>query len=341
MIGMKIKFNMYERVAGLFVLGAIVGGVVSLAGVAIKKGWFETKVHFETTLETADGVRAGTQVQMAGLRAGSVTSVELKSNNEVHVKFEISEKFRDRVHQDSVVRVTRPFIIGEKVLDLSVGSEATPLLAENSVLRAEKTADIMDLVSGRTLGPYIETMGQMMENLKFVAEAFLDPERSKAIVKIFDEMTPLVKNMSGMSREATSLLKEVNHKKKLVHALDNLVVMTDELNRVLPALTKDSPELAKDLAKIAKNTAVLTDELQKALPAIQEIGPELPHASRRALEALDETVVTLKALQKSFLLRGNVADVREEEAAEAKKEAQKENRQPANASTPHAEKKGE
>lgn len=313
-MGMKIKFNMYERVAGLFVLGAIFGGIAVTIGVAVKKGWFERKIHLETSLETADGVRAGTLVQMAGLRAGSVTSVELKSNNQVHVKFEISEKFHDRVRGDSIVQVTRPFIIGEKVLDITVGSDGAPAVAEHAFLRSQKTADIMDLVSGRTLGPYLETMGHMMENLKFVAEAFLDPERSKVIVRIFDELNPLVKNMNGMSREVTGLLKEVNQKKKLVRALDNLVTMTDELNKVLPVLTKDSPELAKDLAKIAKNTAVLTDELQKTLPAIQEIGPELPRASRRAIEALDETVVTLKALQKSFLLRGSVKDVRDEEA---------------------------
>jgi hypothetical protein len=56
------------------------------------------------------------------------------------------------------------------------------------------------------------------------------------------------------------------------------------------------------------------------------------------LEALDETVVTLKALQKSFLLRGSAAEVREEEALsraaiekqkEKPKEKQDESRIPA------------
>jgi phospholipid/cholesterol/gamma-HCH transport system substrate-binding protein len=109
------------------------------------------------------------------------------------------------------------------------------------------------------------------------------------------------------------VLSQVNRKGKLVHVVDNLVTMTDEMNKIMPQLLVDSPELGRNLAHIAKNTAILTDELQKTLPMIQEIGPELPRASRRAMEALDETVVTLKALQKSFLLRGSVKDVREEE----------------------------
>ena len=65
--------------------------------------------------------------------------------------------------------------------------------------------------------------------------------------------------------------------------------------------------------------AILTDEVQKTLPLLKEAAPEIPHASRRALEALDETVVTLKAIQKSFLLRGNVEDVRKEEAVREQK----------------------
>lgn len=319
---MKIKFNLYERVAGLFVLTAIFGGVAASFGIAIKKGWFEARMPFETTLTNADGVHIGTQVQMAGIRAGSVTAVELRSTEQIVVKFEVSEKFFDRMREDSVVRVVRPFIIGEKVLDVSIGGDGHPRLAEHAHLKSEPTADIMDLVSGRTLGPYIETMGQMGANLKFVAEALLDPERTKEMVKIFDQLSPLLKNANTLTRHANVLLSDISADKKLVHALDNLITMTDEVNTVLPALVKDSPQLASDLSKIAKNMAVLTDEMQKALPALQQslaaIGPELPHASRRALEALDETVVTLKALQKSFILRGSVKDVRDEEAGREK-----------------------
>ena len=64
--------------------------------------------------------------------------------------------------------------------------------------------------------------------------------------------------------------------------------------------------------------------MTKALaPAFDSVGEELPRASLRALEALDEAVVLLKAMQKTFLLSGKVEDVREEEEKQKK-------RQPAN-----------
>jgi phospholipid/cholesterol/gamma-HCH transport system substrate-binding protein len=311
---MRIKFNTYERVAGMFVLTAIFGSLAVMVGVAIKKGWFEPKVSFETTLKNAEGIREGTQVQIAGLRAGAITHIELKSGNEVHVRLDIAERFHDRIRQDSVVRAIRPFIIGEKVIEITVGSEAEPRIAQQGFIKSESTMDVMDLVSGKTIGPHLENVSRMLENLRVVAEALLDPERSKAMIRMFDDLSPLVKNMNDMSREAAGLLKGVNKDKMLVRMVTNLSALTDQINIHLPVIAKESPALAKDMAKIAKNVAVLTEELSKTLPALQEIGPELPRASRRAIEALDETVVTLKALQKSFLLKGSVRDVKDEEA---------------------------
>lgn len=322
---MKVKFNKFERVAGIFVLSTIIGGFAMLVGVAIKQGWFEAKIKFQTLLKNAEGVRVGTPVQMSGLRAGSVTGVELRSNNEIHVYFEISEKYTDLIREDSIVRAIRPFVISDKVVDVSIGNMQNPKAIAGSELRSEPTTDLMDLVSGRSLSPQFEAMAKMMDNLRVVAEAILDPNRSRDIIKIFDELAPLVRNMSQMSREVAGLLRDANKDKQLVRMVNSLMFMTEHVNKIVPeiaklapALSKDAPKLADDLSKIASNVAVLTDEIQGTLPALKQalkdIGPEVPRATRRAMEALDETVVTLKALQKSFLLRGNAREVRDEEA---------------------------
>lgn len=311
---MKVKFNLYERVAGLFVLTAIVGTLMVALAVAVKRGWFEPKVAYRTSLPSADGLHMGTLVQVAGLRAGQVDTIELKSSNEVVITFEISRKYAHLVKGDSEVRVMRPFVIGEKVLELTVGSESSPIAPEGQMLIAGESVDLLDLMSGRKMAPYLATLGQMMDNLKFVAEAFLDPKRSRSIVQIFDEMAPLVRNTSAITKEVAGILKEVNKKDQLTQTINNLASITHELNKVVPQLTQTAPQLGQDLGKISTNLAVLTEEMNKVLPVFSEMAPEFPRVSRRAVEALDETVITLKAMQKSFLLRGSVKDVKEEEA---------------------------
>lgn len=312
---MKTKFNKFERIAGLFVATALLGSAAIALGVMVKKGFLEEKLHLATELRSADGVHEGTQVQMAGLRAGSVTEVKLIATDRILVKFDIGEAYRDRVRDVSVVTLTRPFIIGEKVLDVSVGGDGDRRVADNAILKSEETVDLMDLASGRKLGAYLASMSAITENAKFIVEQILNPKRSKNILKMFDDMQPLVRNVVGISGETNSLLHQLNQKKQLVHLVDNMAQMSDEVNLMLPEFRKQSPQMAQDLAKITKSMAVLSAQLEKTLPLLNEIGPELPHAARRAFEALDETVVTLKALQKSFLMRGNVKEVLAEEKA--------------------------
>ncbi|MDX9732286.1 MAG: MlaD family protein [Bdellovibrionales bacterium] len=323
---MKIKFNRIERIAGFFVVSAMLGVVVVATAIAIQKGFFEPKIELVTSLATADGVREGTIVSMQGLRIGHVSDIELVSNTEVLVKFKMSRKYADKVKIDSKVRVMRPFIIGEKVLDVSIGSTDAAPVGQMAKLESEATADIIDLLSGRALGPYFDLIGRMTENLKFVAEAFLDPKRSQALVRMFDDLSPLIRNASVVTKEAGVILKSANKDQQLVKVIGNLVSITNEVNRALPIVSKQSPEMFEDLSKIARNMAVLTDEMQKALPVIRELAPELPRASERAIEALDETVVTLKALQKSFLLRSATAVVRQEEKTQMQ-EREKEERE--------------
>lgn len=287
---MRVKFNHFERVAGFFVLFAIAGAILFTVVTAIQKGWFETKIPYQTLVTSADGLFEGTPVKISGLRAGEVTSVELQSASEVVIHFEIYEKFQEHIRQDSVAQVIRPFIIGDKAIEISVGSKEAPAIVAGGTLISAASFDMMDLVSGRKLGPFLGSLEGLMENLSTLAKAFADPKRTQAMIRVFDKVEPLISNLDKMSIQVTTLTKDLNH--------------------VIPEMREYSPQLGKDLSRLVGDLGVLTHAMA---PTMKEMGPELPKASRRALEALDEVVIVLKALQKSFLLSGNAKEVRKEE----------------------------
>jgi phospholipid/cholesterol/gamma-HCH transport system substrate-binding protein len=290
---MKIRFNKYEKVAGLFVGIAIGAAALGLIGVAVKNGWFARKVKFATEIESADGVHAGTLVQIQGLRVGAVTSVELQANDRVRIEFEVFEKFANKIRTDSSVQMYRPFILSDKVLDVSVGSDGAEFLQAGQMLPTHSSSDIMDMLSGRKMGMILSSFDNLASSLKIVGEAFSNPKRTKDLVQMMDSLRPLVENVNKMSQE--------------------IIKITGVANKALPTFSKEVPDLGHQMALIVKNLNVLTTELQKLTPAIGVIAPELPRTSRRAVEALDEMVVLLKAMQRSFLLRGKVDEIREEE----------------------------
>ena len=308
---MKIKFNKFERVAGLFLLTAAIGTVVIGLSAAIKQGWFEPRVQFTTYFKNADGIHQGTVVQMSGLRAGSIESVELQSDNTVKVNFYVLGKFHDRIRQDSQVQLLRPFVIGERVMEITVGSEAKPKLASHSILYSVETMDLMSLMSGRHMNSYLSKVGDILESMQVLMEAFSDKSRAKSLVRVFDRMDPLVKNLSTMSQEVITLSRQATQNDGVKNLVLNLTDTTKEINKILPELNRQNPELAQDLGIMLKDLSKVTQALT---PAVQAIQPELPDASRRLVEALSETVIVLKAMQKSFLMESNVQEVRTEEA---------------------------
>jgi phospholipid/cholesterol/gamma-HCH transport system substrate-binding protein len=96
--------------------------------------------------------------------------------------------------------------------------------------------------------------------------------------------------------------------------VSNLNVTTSEINRILPEMNKQNPHLGQDLAHVTQNLSIMMGALG---PTMKQIEGELPGASMRFLEALNETVVLLKAMEKNYFLKGSVQEVREEETARA------------------------
>lgn len=315
-----VKFNKYERVAGAFVLIALVGVGGIAVSAAVRQGWFEPRIHYTAHFTSADGLHDGTEVQISGLHAGAVDSVDLDKNNDVVVDFYIFAKFKDRLRQDSSVQLIRPFIIGERVLDISSGSASAALLAQGSVVPTMESMDLMTLVSGRNMDTYIRKMSGLVENMQILAEAFTDKKRAQSLVRTMDRMEPLIKNLNSMSVEVMKLSGQATHDNGVQNLVANLTVTTQEMNHILPELNRQNPNLAKDLASMSQNLAVVTQTLT---PALQEVGPELPAASRRLIEALNQTVVTLKAMQKSMFMRSNVEEVLHDESTNQRLPASK------------------
>lgn len=309
---MKIKLNKFERVAGLFIITAVFGVLVTALSAAIKQGWFEPKVQYATTFENADGVHQGTVVQMSGLRAGAVESVEFESDNRIRVTFYILGRFQDRVRTDSTVQLVRPFIIGERVLELNMGTPDAPILAAHSSVKSLETMDIMSLMSGKNMNSGLAKLSEIIESMQVIVNAFADKSRAESMVRVFDRLDPLVRNMNTMSMEVIKLSKQVTHDEGVQKLITNLAVTTEEMNRILPEMNRQNPELAKDLAVMMQNLSVITKAMG---PAMKEIEGELPGASVRLVEALNETVVVLKAMQKSFFMKSSVQEVRDEESS--------------------------
>lgn len=318
---MKVQFSKIERTAGLFVLVAVGALFFFTAVVAIKQGWFMPKQHYTTKFVHGEGLHPGTLVQISGLRAGRVESVTLNDSNLIEVGMSVSHEFSKRVRKDSVARMIRPFIIGDKVVEITVGTPEMELIKEGAEISGEDTMDLMDLVGGGRLGPYLTTLHGLLKNLEIVFQAFTEPKRSEALIKMFDEALPTIQGLNELSQQIT-------RNKNLDKSMENFSLLSRDMRQMTPAMlefSKKLPELSETTAKTMSELSLLTVELNKLVPVLAQLAPQLPEASQKGIETLKEAVIVLRAMQKSFLLRGAVEDVKEEDAKKERLPASEKN----------------
>ncbi len=315
---MKVKFNLFERVAGVFVLGAVGLSLMATIGMGIKKGWFDPKVHLVTYVQSAEGIHPGTPVRFSGLRIGSVDSVDLRSSNEVVIKFKVLKRFSKRINSNSIVYIVRPFVIGEKALEVADGELQGDPVKDGQILASEQSPDFLEMLGGNKLGSYMESLSTTMQNMQKLAEAFLSNERTDQIIALFDELFPLMEKMNSMASEVSLLSASLNEKQRLAKVIDQVQVISNHMNQALPAVAKDMPELSDNLLRLTANLNQLSTDMKEIMPIVKTIGPEMPGATKKAVRALDEAVLTLKAMQKTWFLQSNVEEVQEEERKKQK-----------------------
>src|SRR5207247_101214 len=84
----------------------------------------------------------GATVRLAGVQIGRVGGVHLpgQPGGKVRVDLNIARRYADRIRKDSIARIETQGLLGDKVVEVTVGTTATPPLQPGEVLAARVAA---------------------------------------------------------------------------------------------------------------------------------------------------------------------------------------------------------
>jgi phospholipid/cholesterol/gamma-HCH transport system substrate-binding protein len=113
---------------------------------------FERRYELVTFLQDAAGLRQGGSVTIAGQLAGVVKEIELlpvdaDTTRNLRVVFEVNEDLRDQVRADSRARLRTMGLLGDKVLEVSVGTPRHSALTEGDTVPSEPTMDYEAIIT--------------------------------------------------------------------------------------------------------------------------------------------------------------------------------------------------
>src|SRR5918997_4847425 len=113
---------------------------------------FSSRYELVTFLKDAAGLRQGGSVTIAGQLAGVVKEIELlpvdaDTTRNLRVVFEVNEDLREQVRGDSRARLRTMGLLGDKVLEVSVGTPRNSVLTEGDTVPSEPTMDYEAIIT--------------------------------------------------------------------------------------------------------------------------------------------------------------------------------------------------
>ncbi len=129
---------------GLVVLVAILLFVGFVLSVGQRSTLFQERYSLRTYFASTEGLSTGAQVRLAGVPVGNVTRIGFSPNAQdrrILLTLSVERTVQDRIRADSVASIGTIGLVGDKVLDITVGSFDKPVLPPGAILPSVNPID--------------------------------------------------------------------------------------------------------------------------------------------------------------------------------------------------------
>ncbi len=293
-----MKFNLLEKKAliGTFIISLLF--IICVIIIGKRNMWFEAKNHYYTIVRDADGLREGSIVTMSGLRVGQVEQMLVSQKEGVIVKFSLKKSLSYKIKKGTKIYLFRAFIIGEKRIDISPGKGAE-LIKNGEKIEGIDSLEIADLISGKKMATFTSQLGALSQSIGKWGEIFTElTKRVKVddLANTYELIHPTLFNIRALTKELITITAPIAQKKHLV-----------------TKLLKNGAKLSKDFSTLISPISKRTKLIEQLLDNINIMSSEItknPSFTKNMINALKEVTITLKALQKTWLLEDHVNAVK-------------------------------
>lgn len=223
--------------AGLFIaLGLALAAIVVFV-IGKERRLFEQQNVYTGAFENVDGLALDSPVRLGGLTAGKVSKISFApeiGDKRIMVTMEISNRFQERVRADSVARITGRGILGDKAIDISLGSPEKAVVPNKGELQTGTSGDISSL---------LKATGEVIDNAVNITRDLRSGVQSYTTVEIRDDVTQFI-------RSARNIAMEVEAGKGVAHTIIYDKKVSDDLKGLLSRASDVALRLDGAVAKV-------------------------------------------------------------------------------------------
>jgi phospholipid/cholesterol/gamma-HCH transport system substrate-binding protein len=242
---------MAKRPARDLTVGVVVSIAILVLAVAVmtvgeESQLFATKTRYQVVFPTADGLRLGSPVRMAGVLVGSVEEITLPTDPEaegIEVTLGINSDYAERVRENSVASLRYlQLLSGEKFVDVTPGDPSFPPVPAGASVPTrtqaellEQSADIAEKVD-ELIASLQEILGPLQRGEGLLGRIIHDPEFGTQAVDALTQAFRDLETITGQVRSGEGFVGRMLFDEEFAARLDELGASMDSLSSVLEAV---------------------------------------------------------------------------------------------------------
>jgi phospholipid/cholesterol/gamma-HCH transport system substrate-binding protein len=162
-LGLQVRIGAFI-LSGLLVFFAI----IYLLGAQAR--YFERKYDLVAEFTEVGGLIEGATVRLAGVQIGRVTAVTLpeQPGGKVRVTLTVARRYSERIRKDSEAKISTQGLLGDKIVEISLGSPSAPALGPGETLVSKESFEMQQMFKAGV--ETMQTVRELASSLKTTAD---------------------------------------------------------------------------------------------------------------------------------------------------------------------------
>jgi phospholipid/cholesterol/gamma-HCH transport system substrate-binding protein len=249
---------------GVFILVALAAFLGLIYALGARARLFEPRYTLHAEFSEVGGLNEGATVRLAGVQIGRVTAVDLPTQpgGKVRVDMSIAKRFADRVRKNSVARIETQGMLGDRILELTVGTTDAPPTQDGDVITGREPVDF---------GRIVAQGGETVRNVAALAESLRRTADSLNQSRLVEDASATLASARKVTDQVARIVNEVEKGKGWAHAL-----------------IYDEPVALRRVNEVIASTQRLLDRVERGEGAAGVLTSEQSTAAaRRFVAAMD------------------------------------------------------
>lgn len=323
-----------ETIVGLFVLGGIGVAAFMIVMLGSEQRIFEKRIQLRAIFGNVSGMRVGAPVFVAGLAVGTVeqlrfvppgeirrpegtaptTMADGTQVSDIEVVMKIEDRYREQIRTDSVATVGSVGLLGDKSIEISVGSASEPMVSAGDVLTTVDPLSLTEVLD--EVQPMAEKLEQILGDISILTGQMSSEDSS--LMAGLDSLSNILQKIDRGEGTVGALVNSST----TVEELDDLLASARDAVAEIRVATEDLPptmasvrqvaaeveELSVSLRRTAERFPAIAADLQEIVENLRLASESLPTLSVEAEQGVRKASDVFDAAGKSILLRGNMPE---------------------------------